>query len=55
MELKHTEHAQLMHPYLTVYLEQVVGMAGDYPEDVLYIVVDTLQYLAQVWWVGVII
>ena len=47
-ELKCTGHAQLLTPYLPHYIEHLSAMAGDFPEEVICLVVDALQLVIQV-------
>ena len=46
--LKPTEHAQLLRPLLPHYLRWLCEMSGEYSDDVVSLVVDSLQLVAQV-------
>ena len=47
-ELKPTEHAQLLTPYLAHYIQQLAAMSGEFPEDVVVMVTEALQLVIQV-------
>ena len=47
-ELKSTEHAQLLKTWLPSYLQCLCELAGRSPEDVVFLVIDSLQLVARV-------
>ena len=47
-ELDCTEHAMLLKTWLPSYMESLCQLAGHCPEDVVFIVVDSLQLVARV-------
>ena len=47
-ELKSTEHAQFLSPFLPHYLRSLSEMAGEFSDDVVSLAVDSLQLVAQV-------
>ena len=47
-ELRHTEHAHLLHPCLPHYLDYLIDMSGDSPDYLLPLSLEALQLVAQV-------